>query len=254
MKKIITTVLCLLLLVGTPLITLAKSENSGSGGGSDDNNSSQQQSGGDDDEDDNETENEVENETENEVEHGIEVSSASSNKGKSAEHKLSKLSDDTEDPEVEQETQDLADEQGDINLLSDQAVSKISTRPAFVKFLIGPDYKNLGQLRSELVHLQNNIRRLEKLQETADSADQEAIAEALDELTGMETQLQTTISEDLSGFSLFGWLFRWLNGFVPPEPEASPTPSGSASPTPIESATPEPTATESASPIPTSTP
>jgi hypothetical protein len=162
--------------------------------------------------------------------------------------KLNKIMEKTSDPEIEEEVEDIAEDQDLSDLRAEEAIEVIDQRPSYVKFLIGPDYKNLGQLRKEVVHVRNNIRKLDKLKEKAGEEEQGAIDEASDVLKAQSYSLQAAIWEKLSGFSLFGWLARWLSGFEPPEipPDAEPTPTTTGMPEPTVDLTETPVASPSA--------
>jgi len=189
------------------------------------------------------------------------VSPSEAAKAKTASAKLNRILDVTEDPEVEEEVGDLVEEQEQVEERSQEVLDETEDRPAAVKFLIGPDYKNLGQLRKEVVQTRNNIKKLEKIQEKVGEEEQPAIEEALLELKESASSLQANIYTKLSDFSLFGWLFKWLNGFTPPEDEVTPTTTVTptitgeltATPTVVE-ATLTPTGTLSPTETPTLTP
>jgi len=172
-------------------------------------------------------------------------------KSKNAVSKLNRIAEVTDDPEIATEVAELKDEQEDIEENTNKLLEKVDDRSAVVKFLIGPDYKNLGQLRKDVVHLRNNIKKLERMQEKASEAEQPAIEAALLELEEKASSLQSEMYKKLSNFSLFGWLFRWMSGFTP-EVEVSPTPTITVIPTSITSPTSTPSAT--LSPTVTNTP
>ncbi len=99
------------------------------------------------------------------------------------------------------------------------------------------------------------------MQEKAGEAEQPAIEAALLELEETASGLQAEMYEKLSGFSLFGWLFRWMNGFTPPvevTPTVTVTPTISgevtATPTVTVAATSTPTVTQSPTETLTPTP
>ncbi|KKQ25365.1 MAG: hypothetical protein US62_C0043G0006 [Candidatus Woesebacteria bacterium GW2011_GWA1_37_8] len=171
-------------------------------------------------------------------------------KTKSATAKLNKIKEVTDDPVIIEEVDNLAQEQEQIEASAEAVLNK-ADRPAAVKFLIGPDYKNLGQLRSEVVHTRNNIRQLERIQEKAGEDEQLAIQAALSELEESASRLQSEMYTKLSGFSLFGWLFRWLNGFTPPDEEVLPTVT--VTPTITGELTVTPISTQEATMTPTQT-
>ncbi len=189
------------------------------------------------------------------------VSPSQAAKSRNALRKLEKIQETTNDPEVEEEVEDVVEEQEEVQEQVEESLDAVDNRPAAIKFLIGPDFKNLGQLRKEVVHTRNNIRKLEKISEKVTGETQVAVDEAINELEATSLNLQASIGEKLEGFSLFGWLARWLSGFDAPE-EPSPTPEPSVEPTvspeatvvPTEAPTGTPSATPVESPTATVTP
>lgn len=176
-------------------------------------------------------------------------SATDSAKEKTPAAKLNKILEVTENSEVEEVVEEVSTEQQQIEQRSQKALEKTEGRPAFIKFLIGPDYPNLGQLRKEVVQIRNSIRKLEKIQEKADEGAQPTIDAAILELEESASALQVSIYSKLSEFSLFGWLFRWLNGFTPVE-DALPTVAPTSTPDASPSVSPSPTASASPSPTP----
>jgi len=129
----------------------------------------------------------------------------------------------------------------------DTHISSMEARPSYVKFIMGPDYKNAGQVRSEIVHLRNDISKLDRIQEKTGATDSGTLAETKNTLSAELEAIETKLYNSLQGFSLFGWLSKLLTGFTP---AATPTPSFSPSPSLVPSVTPEATST----PITTSSP
>lgn len=167
----------------------------------------------------------VQDSSENDGEDGeVTLSPRELAKQKTAAKKLLKITEVTENEDIVEEVEALAEEQEQIESESEEVIEVIDQRPAAVKLLIGPDYKNLGQLRSNIVRTRNNIRQLERVLEKAGEEEQPAIEAALLELEETASSMQAQMYGQLSGFSLFGWLFRWLNGFTPLEESPAPTP------------------------------
>lgn len=125
----------------------------------------------------------------------------------------------------------------------ESSLNEMYGRPGFLKFIIGPDYKNAGQVRSEIVKLENEIRQLTRAKEGLSESDQAAIDESIAALEGDLTSIKTMLNEALKGISLFGWLSRFLSGFT--APVASPTPVASPSAVPSASPSVAPSATPS---------
>lgn len=117
------------------------------------------------------------------------------------------------------------------------SLEKMKARPGFLKFMLGPDYKNAGEVRSQVVKLRNQIKQLTRLRErqsgTAQTAIDETIASLKTELAGIENRLY----ESLKGFSLLGWLNKLLSNY---EPLPTPTPTPTGTPTTEPTAEPSP--------------
>lgn len=137
---------------------------------------------------------------------------------------------------------------------AESSLNEMAGRPGFLKFIIGPDYKNAGQVRSEIVRLRNQISKLTRTRDGLSSSDQAAIDKSISALQTDLTSIETRLNDALKGVSLFGWLSKLLNGFVAPTTVATPTASASA--TPVSTVSPVPTATAVATegPVATSTP
>ncbi len=88
------------------------------------------------------------------------------------------------------------------------AIKTMDKRGKAMKFLIGPDYKNAGQIRSDVVSLRNDIDKLEKIKDDVDTTNAEDVQVAIDELQTEADSLDVQLEDQLSGFSLFGWLAK----------------------------------------------
>jgi len=99
-------------------------------------------------------------------------------------------------------------------------IEDVEKRPAWKKFLLGPDYKNLGQLRSNLVHTNNGIRKIEKAMEKVEEVPGDAVLQSrLVELKQERAKIMTVINQEDAGFSLFGWLSKLIFGYNTKEGE-----------------------------------
>jgi hypothetical protein len=93
-------------------------------------------------------------------------------------------------------------------------MKKIENQNGFKKFLIGTDYKNLGQLRSSLAHNENQVRQLTQISEELEEGEEkEAIKEQLMTMMQERERIKSIITENEEGFSLLGWVFRLMNGY-----------------------------------------
>jgi hypothetical protein len=95
-----------------------------------------------------------------------------------------------------------------------EAVGKVERRGRVSKFIIGSDYKNLGQLRSEITQNENQIRQLtQALSGIENEENRQVIQEQIALLAEEREQLKSFVKENEDNFSLFGWAFRMINGY-----------------------------------------
>lgn len=116
--------------------------------------------------------------------------------------------------EVSDDVEEVADEVEKTNDDTVEAIEKVESRNKFKKLLIGSDYKNLGQLRSSLVHNRNQIRKLTKLSGKVQNEESEStIEEQLVTLMQERERIKAVIQENESGFSILGWIVKFLSGY-----------------------------------------
>jgi len=95
-----------------------------------------------------------------------------------------------------------------------KSLEEIDKRPAWKNFLLGPDYKNLGKIRSNLVQNRNQIRKIEKtIEKNKDEEDANTLRARLGELEQERLKIFNYIDEKDDGFSLFGWLAKLMSGY-----------------------------------------
>ena len=113
---------------------------------------------------------------------------------------------------IGQEVRTIAEQQNGTKDRAANIIYAVENRSKLKTFLIGTSYKNLGELRSQMVQTRNQIEQLKRL---ADKAENEA------DKTELQTQIQTLeqeqanidafIAQNEDKFSLLGWavkLFR----------------------------------------------
>lgn len=127
-----------------------------------------------------------------------------------AAQNLNRVTERNNNPEVGEQIRSMVQNHERAQVRTTTALQQMSRRNQAVRFLIGPDYKNAGQVRSDVVGLRNDIRQLEQIKEGALSADAEDVQGAINELQVEADELEAQLTEQLSGFSLFGWLARLL--------------------------------------------
>ena len=124
---------------------------------------------------------------------------------------LNRVSERNNNPEIGEQIREMVQRHEKIQTKT--ALQQMSQRKQLVKLLIGPDYKNAGQVRSDVVGLRNDIRQLTRIQEKALPIDAGDVQGAIDELQAEADDLEAQLAEQVSGFSLFGWLSRLLSQY-----------------------------------------
>lgn len=103
----------------------------------------------------------------------------------------------------------IARAQNDAAASSSKNIDKVSARGAFKTFLIGSDYKTLGDLRSDSVQTTNRIDQLTRLADSiATSSDKTEILNQIEVLKTEKTKIEAFVKGQESKFSLFGWFVK----------------------------------------------
>ncbi|MCK5080688.1 MAG: hypothetical protein KAQ63_00860 [Candidatus Moranbacteria bacterium] len=119
-----------------------------------------------------------------------------------------------DEPKIGKKLAGLAEDQEAIQDEVIGAVEKIEKQNKAKVFLLGTDYKNLGQLRSTMVQNRNQIRQLIQLMDQVEDGENKlALQEQLSTMMEERTGIVALIEENESSFSLFGWAFRLMNGY-----------------------------------------
>jgi len=121
---------------------------------------------------------------------------------------LNRVAERNNNPEIGEQVRSMVQSHERVQVRTETALHQMSQRNQAIKLLIGPDYKNAGQVRSDVVGLRNDIGKLEQIKEDSLSADTGDVQGAIDGLQIEAEELETQLEERLSGFSLFGWLAK----------------------------------------------
>ncbi len=96
-----------------------------------------------------------------------------------------------------------------------EAIEEVEGQPGWKTLLLGPDYKNLGQLRSALAHNENTVRKLTQTAERVQGEDTSgAIQEQLRLLEQERERIASVITENESQFSILGWFTKLILGYT----------------------------------------
>ena len=90
-----------------------------------------------------------------------------------------------------------------------EKIEKIENRGKIRTFLIGTDYKNVGALRSEMVHTRNRIEQLNRtMEKVQNETSEQALQEQIQTMEQEQTRIEEFLQENESKFSLFGWFVK----------------------------------------------
>jgi len=113
---------------------------------------------------------------------------------------------------IGQQVRVIAQQQNDIKDRSADLIYAVENRNKVKTFFIGTSYKNLGELRSQMVQSRNQIEQLKQLVEkTENVGDKTELQNQIQALEQEQTNINNFIAQNESQFSLFGWavkLFR----------------------------------------------
>jgi hypothetical protein len=88
----------------------------------------------------------------------------------------------------------------------------VENRPGWMVFLVGSDYKSLGEIRSELATTENGISRLTRARDAATDASVKAELDV--QINALRASASTTaefVEENEDEFSVFGWFFKFFS-------------------------------------------
>ncbi|MFZ3057992.1 MAG: hypothetical protein WA092_03040 [Minisyncoccales bacterium] len=119
---------------------------------------------------------------------------------------------DNEQGEVGEQIRTMAQQQNQSKDNIADTIDKVDARNGLKIFLIGLDYKNIGQLRSEIANMDNHIDRLNTLlTKLENSQDITTIQEQIKTLEAERQKINDIVKANESKFSLFGWFVKLFN-------------------------------------------
>jgi hypothetical protein len=113
---------------------------------------------------------------------------------------------------IGQEVKIIAAQQNETKDRASDLINAVENRNKVKTFFIGTSYKNLGELRSQMVQTRNQIDQLKRLADKAENdQDKAELQNQIQVLEQEQTKINNFITQNESKFSLFGWavkLFR----------------------------------------------
>lgn len=97
---------------------------------------------------------------------------------------------------------------------AEAALSEAKKRGGFMKFIIGPNYKQLEKAKAELQAQNQELGQLRGLlDQVSGASDEAAIAEQIAVLEQVKNEVAAEVGREIRGFSLFGWLNKIMSGY-----------------------------------------
>jgi hypothetical protein len=110
---------------------------------------------------------------------------------------------------VAQEMERIANQQKESENATIGAMEKIQNRSKVKTFFIGTDYKNLGNLRSEMVQTRNRLEQTNRLiEKVQNEGDKTELQNQIKTLEQEQTKIENFVKTQESKFSLFGWFVK----------------------------------------------
>lgn len=113
---------------------------------------------------------------------------------------------------IGEEVRAVAQAQNEIKDKIADEIDKIQNRSKVKTFLIGMDYKNIGQLRSDMVKTRNQAEQLKRLLDKITSEESKAtLQEQIQALEQEQQKIGDFLNANENKFSLFGWFVKLFN-------------------------------------------
>jgi len=113
---------------------------------------------------------------------------------------------------IKTESENLFKEMNNLITTQNNFLQSLESRSKLKIFFIGTDYKNIGQLKSQLKENDAMIKKLNDLLSQAQSEENKnIIRQQLDGLTQENEKINQTITNNENKFSLFGWAIKMIN-------------------------------------------
>jgi hypothetical protein len=110
---------------------------------------------------------------------------------------------------IGQQVRVIAQQQNDNKNKTSEEITTIENRSKIKTFFFGSDYKNLGDLRSQMVQTRNQIAQLTRLVDKADNdQDKTELQSQIQNLNQEQVNIDNFITQNENRFSLFGWAVK----------------------------------------------
>lgn len=126
---------------------------------------------------------------------------------------LNRVSERSNNPETGEQVRTMVERHERIQVKTSTAIKNMNKRSGLGKFILGPDYKNAGEVKGVMSELNDDVDALTILRDDAVGQDAEDIQSAIDDLQDEIVVLEDELEDQTTGFSLFGWLGRLISQY-----------------------------------------
>ncbi|MDP1815173.1 MAG: hypothetical protein Q8K92_12055 [Leadbetterella sp.] len=110
---------------------------------------------------------------------------------------------------IGQQVKVVAQQQNDSKEKVAESIDKVEKRSKVKTFFFGSDFKNLGDLRSQMVQTRNQIAQLTRLADKAENDQNKTeLQSQIETLNQEQANIETFITQNENKFSLFGWTVK----------------------------------------------
>lgn len=103
----------------------------------------------------------------------------------------------------------IAQAQNQNQVKLEESVEAVQKRSDIVKFIIGPNYKEIGSAERILEQNREQIQQINQIKtQLENSADQQVLTEQVQLLENANLEIENALNNSQNGFSLLGWMFK----------------------------------------------
>jgi len=141
--------------------------------------------------------------------HGVGAITAEAHRGLVANFVQSLLAVAGREGGIGQQVRVIAELQNDTKDKTAEEIKIVENRSEVKTFFFGSDFKNLGDLRSQIVQTRNQIAQLTRLADKAENDQDKAELESqIQTLEQEQTNIDNFVTQNEDKFSLFGWVVK----------------------------------------------
>ncbi|HOW60567.1 MAG TPA: hypothetical protein P5548_01405 [Candidatus Moranbacteria bacterium] len=110
---------------------------------------------------------------------------------------------------IGQEVRVIAQQQNDMKDRAADLIYAVENRNKVKTFFIGTSYRNVGELRSQMVQTRNQVEQLKRLiEKTTNEQDKTELQNQIQTMEQEQARINDFITQNESKFSLFGWAVK----------------------------------------------